>query len=302
MSALIECIPNLSEGRDQLALDQLWSDLQQIQDLQCLHRCSDWDHHRSVLTLAGSPQAIRQAVHQLYQFANTQIDLRSHQGVHPRIGAVDVVPLVPLQGMTQTEAIDFSHQLAAEIAERWPVPIYLYEQSAQCQNRQALPDIRKGQFEKLSEKMSHADWRPDYGPEQPHLSLGASVLGVRNPLIAWNVMLESQELTLAQGIARQIRERNGGFKALRALGFELKSCQQVQISMNLVDFEQSSLFDIFSRVQELAETQGVSIARTEFIGLVPRRALYQMAWQALHAQGNVTGSVLEDLIGDLASL
>lgn len=302
MSVLIECIPNISEGRDKAALDQLWQDLQTIPELQCLHRCSDWDHHRSVLTLAGTPDAIRQAVHQLYHFAFKQIDLRRHQGVHPRIGAIDVIPLVPLQGITQDEVIGFSYQLASEIAERWQVPIYLYEQSSQNANRKTLPDIRKGQFENLPEKMSQTQWRPDYGPDCPHPSLGASVLGVRKPLIAWNVMLHSQNLSLAQTIARHIRERNGGFKALRALGFELKSCQQVQVSMNLLDFEQTSLFDVFTRIQTMAWEQQVQIARTEFIGLVPRRALYQMAWQALHAQGNVTGSVLEDLIGDLASL
>lgn len=301
--ALLECIPNLSEGRDLAALDRLWQRLADIKSLKRLHRTSDPDHHRTVLTLAGPPESIREAVHTMYDWAQTQIDLRQHLGVHPRIGALDVIPLVPLAGISQSEAITFSQSLGAEIAERWNVPIYLYEDSAAQAERSALPDIRKGGYEGLAEKMQDPFWKPDFGSSQPHASLGASVLGVRKLLIAWNVFLHSSDLKLAQNIARRIRARNGGFAALRALGFYLAHRQQVQISMNLLDFEQTSLFAIMDTIRQLAKEAGVEVAGTEFIGLVPRRALIQTGWEYLQAEnGPVMAGLLEERLGSTDTL
>ncbi len=300
---LLECIPNLSEGRDLAALEKLWQTLAEIKDLKRLHRTSDPDHNRTVLTLAGPQESIREAVHTLFKWAQTQIDLRQHLGVHPRIGALDVIPLVPLSGISQSEAIAFSKSLGAEIAERWSVPIYLYEDSAAQPERSALPDIRKGGYEGLAEKMQDSFWQPDFGPSQPHASLGASVLGVRKLLIAWNVFLDSTDLKLAQNISRQIRARNGGFAALRALGFYLAHRQQVQISMNLLDFEQTSLFAIMDTIRNLAAEAGVEVAGTEFIGLVPRRALIQTAWEYLQAEnGPVMAGLLEERLGSADTL
>lgn len=301
--ALLECIPNLSEGRDLAALDRLWQQLAEIKSLKRLHRTSDPDHHRTVLTLAGPPESIRDAVHTLYDWAQTQIDLRQHLGIHPRIGALDVIPLVPLAGISQSEAIAFSKSLGAEIAERWDVPIFLYEDSAARPERSALPDIRKGGYEGLAEKMQDPFWKPDFGSSQPHASLGASVLGVRKLLIAWNVFLDSTDLKLAQNIARRIRARNGGFAALRALGFYLAHRQQVQISMNLLDFEQTSLFAIMDTIRQLAKEAGVEVAGTEFIGLVPRRALIQTGWEYLQAEnGPVMAGLLEERLGSADTL
>lgn len=303
MKPLIECIPNISEGRDLEALERLWSELKQQPELQCLHRSSDPDHNRSVLTLAGTPTSIKQALDLICAWALEQIDLRQHQGVHPRIGALDVIPLVPLQNISQAEAIEYSKELARHLAERWQLPIYLYEDSAASFERSALPDIRKGGFEGLKLKMQQPHWKPDLGPEQPHPSLGASVLGVRKPLIAWNVFLESQDLALAEQIARQIRSRNGGFAALRALGFYLPHRQQIQVSMNLLDFEQTSLFEVMQQIRQLAQQQQVKVNSTEFIGLVPRRALMQSAWEYLQAEGqHVLQSVLEEQFDNLSSL
>ncbi|HEY9843328.1 MAG TPA: glutamate formimidoyltransferase [Candidatus Obscuribacterales bacterium] len=285
MAPLLECIPNLSEGRDPAALDRLWDNLGRIPGLHRLHRTSDPDHHRSVLTLAGSPESLRTALHGLFEWALGQIDLSRHQGVHPRIGALDVIPLVPLQDISVAEAVAFSHSLGAELASRWQVPIYLYEDSVLHLGRSALPDIRRGGFEGLGEKLRLPYWQPDFGPAIPHPALGASVLGVRKLLIAWNVFLESTDLELARRIARGIRARDGGFPALRALGFYLAHRRQVQISMNLLDFEQTSLFAVMEKIRTLAAESGVRVSGTEFIGLVPRRALLESAWQYLGAEG-----------------
>ncbi|PKL77797.1 MAG: glutamate formimidoyltransferase [Candidatus Melainabacteria bacterium HGW-Melainabacteria-1] len=302
-SPLLECVPNLSEGRDLAAIDRLWRQLGAIHGLRCLHRTSDPDHHRTVLTLAGSPESLRAAAHTLFEWALGQIDLRQHQGVHPRIGAIDVLPIVPLRGIDWGEAISFSRDPGAELASRWQLPIYLYEYSASQAQRVALPDIRRGGFEGLGEKMTKPDWAPDFGPDQPHLSLGATVLGVRKLLIAWNVFLNSDDLQLAQRIARRIRTRNGGFAALRALGFYLAHRQQVQISMNLLDFEQSSLFEIMTRIRELAAEAGVEVVGSEFIGLLPRRALLEAGWQYLTpGSAQLLPSLLEEQISPFDTL
>lgn len=295
---LLECIPNLSEGRDTAALDRLWEGLGEISGLQRLHRTSDPDHHRTVLTLAGPPESIRAAVHVMFAWASKQIDLHEHLGVHPRIGALDVIPIVPLKNISPEAALVFTEALGLEISARWGVPVYLYEHSARRPERAALPDIRRGGFEGLTEKMQQPDWLPDFGPATPHPSLGASVLGVRKLLIAWNVFLQSTDLVLAQKIARQIRARNGGFAALRALGFYLPHRQQVQISMNLLDFEQTSLFVIMDAIRACAAEAGVKVAGTEFIGLVPRRALIDTAWEYLQAEtGPALAGLLEEQLG-----
>lgn len=270
---LLSCIPNLSEGRDLDALNDLHLQLKAISGLHCLDWSADADHHRSVWTLAGHPNALTTAVHTLFAWATEHIDLRKHRGVHPRIGAVDVIPLVPLQGITSAEAVAFAEILAQAVASRWQVPLYLYEQSARRAEHRHLPSLRKGGFEALSERLHEAPWQPDLGPQAPHPRLGVSVLGVRRPLVAWNVWLDSPDLALARAIAGQIRERNGGFPALRALGLYLPRHHQVQISMNLLDHHQSSLYEIFRRIGDLAAAAGVRVMGTELIGLVPARAL-----------------------------
>lgn len=299
--SLLECIPNLSEGRDAGALDRLWRQLESIKGLECLHRTSDPDHHRTVLTLAGPPDSIREAAYSMFDWSAAQIDLRRHQGVHPRLGAIDVFPIVPLRDTSWNEAIAFSQALGAELAASFEVPIYLYELSASDPARAALPDIRRGGFEGLAAKMADPHWQPDFGPDRPHPSLGATVLGVRKLLIAWNVFLASTDLTLAQAIARRIRTRDGGFAALRALGFYLAHRQQVQISMNLLDFEQTPMHKIMDAIRAQAAAANVNVSGSEFIGLVPRRALIESAWHWLGGEGEAMASALEERLGDCES-
>lgn len=297
---LIECVPNLSEGRDTSALDRLWQGLNRIPALQCLHRNSDRDHHRTVLTLAGPAEAIREAACRMLDWCQQQIDLRQHQGVHPRIGALDVLPLVALEPTQAAFVLHFAQELAAELAAGWQLPIYLYEQSAKADYRRALPDIRRGGFEQLAQKMRDSLWLPDYGPASPHPQLGATVMGVRSFLIAWNVFLDSSDLKLAQAIAAQIRERNGGFVALRALGFYLPERQQIQVSMNLLDYRQSSMHTIMQAIQQLADAAGVRVLRSEFIGLVPQDALTRCALDYLRSGDQPQQRVLETFLKPLS--
>ncbi|MGV3522599.1 MAG: glutamate formimidoyltransferase [Candidatus Sericytochromatia bacterium] len=294
---LLSCIPNLSEGRNLSALSDLDLQLQAISGLHCLDWSADADHHRSVWTLAGAPQALTSAVHTLFSWANQHIDLRQHQGVHPRIGAVDVIPLVPLQGISLAEARAFAETLAGEVVSRWQVPLYLYAQSARRVEHQHLPSLRQGGFEALSQRLREDPWQPDLGPLSPHPRLGASVLGIRRPLIAWNVWLNSPDLALARAIAREIRERDGGFPALRALGLYLPTHHQVQISMNLLDHTQSSLYAIFSRIEELAAAAGITVMGTELIGLVPARALGAGNPEQLRLFPGHTARILEARLG-----
>lgn len=270
---LLECIPNLSEGRNHKALDQLWDHLQTIPQLHCLHQHRDGDHHRSVLTLAGTPSALTEAVYRLYDWSAQHIDLRQHSGAHPRMGAVDVCPFVVLEGMTPASAVAFSHGVAREVSARWRLPVFYYEQSAGAGKEHRLPLLRKQWRLHESQALSAAD----VGADLPNAKLGATVMGVRGPLIAWNVWLHSEDLALAQGIAATLRESNGGFGGLRALGLYLPQARQVQVSMNLIDPSRSSLFAIFQRIEALAAQAGVKIEQTEFIGLVPESAFFEVA-------------------------
>lgn len=294
---LLTCIPNLSEGRDLAALTGLHAQLAEIPGLACLDWSADADHHRSVWTLAGNPNALFTAIMSLFHWADQHIDLRQHTGVHPRIGAVDVIPLVPLRDISQAEALAWAESLAQAVAQRWQIPIYLYEQSARRREHQALPALRRGGFESLKTRLNHPVWHPDVGPATAHPRLGASVLGVRKPLVAWNVWLNSADLALAQTIAAQIRERDGGFEALRALGLYLPQHKQVQIAMNLLDHHQSSLYAIFSRIAALAAAGGVEVAGTELIGLVPARALWAGDPQELRLFPGHETRVLEARLG-----
>lgn len=269
----IECIPNISEGRSQPIQTDLYPSLQKIENLHVLHLHCDGDHHRSVLTLAGNRSGIQNAMLSLCQWAIQSIDLRHHQGVHPRMGAVDVIPLVSLAGISEEACIAFSRELAESIATTFQLPVYLYERSALQPNRQNLADIRRGGFEKLAEKMRQSNWKPDYGSSVPHPTFGAVAVGVRAPLIAFNVLLDTPKRSLVQHIAQIIRESSGGMKGLKAMGVYLKSKDRAQVSMNIVDHQTVSLYEVMERIQKEAHKQGVKVLGSELVGLVPKSAI-----------------------------
>jgi glutamate formiminotransferase/glutamate formiminotransferase/formiminotetrahydrofolate cyclodeaminase len=274
MSALIECVPNFAEGRRLETVDRLAAAVSAVPGAQLLDRSSDPDHNRSVLTFAGEPDAVEQALLAAAAVAVEEIDLRTHRGAHPRIGALDVAPFVPLGDASWPLCIDLARRCAERLWSELGVPVYFYGRAARRPDREQLENIRRGGFEALRlEALEDPARRPDIGGPGLHLSAGACAVGVRGFLIAFNVNLETRDPAAARRIARCIRESAGGLPAVKALGLELPTQGLTQVSVNLTDFEQTPLQTVFDRISELAAAEGVAIACSELIGLIPRRAL-----------------------------
>lgn len=272
MQKIIECIPNFSEGRDEKTIAKIRDSISKIKGAYVLDTHTDSDHNRSVITFAGEPKVVLEAAFQAVKQAAKLIKLSSHQGVHPRMGATDVLPLVPLKGVTSKECIVFAHKLAARIGKELKIPIYLYEKAATNHDRKNLSNIRNIGYEILKKEISkNPKLKPDYGPAKLG-SAGATALGVREILVAYNVNLASNDLSIAKKIAHKIRERDGGFKAVKALGFRLKKRGIVQVSMNLTNYKITNPYTIFSAIKKLAKKYGVKILESEIIGLVPQKA------------------------------
>jgi len=254
---------------------------------------SDPDHNRSVLTLAGAPEAVRAAILALVAACVERIDLRSHTGAHPRMGAVDVVPIVPIRGITMQECVLLARDLGAVIAQRHDLPVYLYEKAATAPSRRNLAEIRKGGFEGFPAKIKDPLWKPDFGPDRVHPTAGCVALGAREFLIAYNINLASADLDLAKSIARLIREKDGGFPCVKAMGVMLKDRNLAQVSINMTDFRTTPLHVVFERVREEAARHGVAIAGSEIVGLVPEEALFQAARHFLRLEDFDPSRVLE---------
>ncbi|MEQ1795410.1 MAG: glutamate formimidoyltransferase [Nitrospira sp.] len=278
MPKIIECIPNFSEGRDPATVQALTAAVESVPGVRLLERTSDPDHHRSVLTFAGDPDAVAEAAFQAIQIATKLIDLRSHTGVHPRIGATDVVPFVPIQGSTMGDCAQLARQLGERVGGELRIPVFLYEQAAGHPDRTRLETIRRGGLSGLGARMAtDRNWRPDFGPSDLHATAGAVVIGARHPLIAFNVNLNTPDLTIAKTIARTIRHSSGGLPCVKAIGVALPSRGIVQVSMNLTDYRVTSMATAFRAVQTEITKTGVGIAESELIGLVPQAALDQAA-------------------------
>jgi glutamate formiminotransferase len=254
---------------------------------------SDPDHHRSVYTFVGDRDAVRDAIIRLFDAVIPEVDLRTHRGEHPRIGAVDVVPIVPLQEATMESAIALARDTARRVAERHNLPIYFYEEAATAPHRRNLADIRAGEFEGLAEKMKNPQWKPDLGPEEPHPTAGASVFGARNILIAYNIYLGTSDIEIAKKIARVVRGSSGGFTAVKALAFEIRQRNLVQVSMNLTDYRRSAMHRVFYVVKEEAARYGVPVVSSEIVGMVPLESLIQTAEHALRLENFSARQVLD---------
>jgi glutamate formiminotransferase len=291
--AIIECVPNISEGRTAELVARVADTLRTISGVRVLDVQADAAHHRSVLTLAGDREPLKQAVLQLYELAIGAIDLRKHQGEHPRLGAVDVCPFIPIDGVTMKDCVELAREVAAEVAERFHLPVYLYEEAATRPARRNLEDVRRGEFEGLAAKMQAEEWSPDFGPAQPHPSAGATVIGARMPLIAYNINLATDRLDVAKKIAAAIRHSSGGFRFVKAMGIELKDRGLVQVSMNLTNYEKTPIFRVFETVKREAARHGVAVLESEIVGLVPSAALLQAADYYLQLQGFTPQQVLE---------
>jgi glutamate formiminotransferase len=270
---MIECVPNVSEGRRTDVIESLAAAVASVDEVRLLHWCADPSHNRSVFTFAGEAEPLRQAVLKLFDAAVARIDLRSHQGVHPRIGVVDVVPFVPLAGSTMSECVTIARATADAVAGRFGIPVYLYEEAASSPLRRNLADIRRGGFEGLARRMTDPQWLPDYGPPAPHPTAGATAVGARRALIAYNVNLATDRLDVARRIASRIRFSSGGLPSVKAMGVPLDHRGIVQVTMNLTDYTQTSMRRVFDRIREEADREGVAILESELIGLVPADAM-----------------------------
>ena len=291
--SLIEAIPNISEGKRISVIEAFKVAVCGAADVELLNQSSDAAHNRTVFTLVGTPAGLTNALIALYDVAVRNIDLRTHRGEHPRIGAVDVVPLVPLAPTDMPLCVATATTLAETIANQFDLPVYLYADTATRQNRRRLEQIRSGEFEGLSSRMSQPAWRPDFGPTSPHPSAGASVIGARRPLIAFNVNLETGDLGIAKRIASTVRESNGGLPAVKAIGVRTRDPNIVQISINLVDYRRTPLHVVFDAVRDEASHLGTNVRSSELIGLAPAEALHAAATHRLHLEGVTTDQVLE---------
>jgi glutamate formiminotransferase len=268
--AIVECVPNFSEGRDRAKFEAIRDAIATTEGVSLLKSEMDPDHNRSVITFAGPPDAVFEAAFRGVRTAGELIDLSAHRGVHPRIGAADVVPFVPLEGVTLAGCVELAHRFGAKIWNELGVPVYFYEAAALAPDRVRLENVRRGGFE-------NPHLEPDLGGPALHPSAGACIVGARKFLIAFNINLNTPDVAIAKQIARQIRTSSGGLPHLKALGLLLESRNLAQVSMNLTDFEQTPLHVVYEHVRAAAEALGVTIAGSEMIGLVPQKALEMAA-------------------------
>ena len=275
--SFLECVPNFSEGADSATLDAIKAAIESHAGSWLLDHSADPDHGRSVYTLAGYPGRVMAAMEAAAEAAIERVDLRAHAGRHPHIGAVDVIPFVPLGDTTMEQCVAGARTFAARLAERFELPVYLYREAAQRPDRRPLADVRRPGFEGLAEWMVSPAGEPDFGPTRPHPTAGATVVGARPFLIAWNIQLSSTDVAVARRIAGRIRERGGGLPAVQALGIELASQGCVQLSMNILDHQRTPIWRVWDEAERLAAAESVSLLDSELIGLVPAKALVDVA-------------------------
>lgn len=271
--ALIECVPNVSEGRRPAVVEMLAAAVRAVPGVRLLDYSADPAHNRSVFTMVGERDEIKNAILDLAWTAVHTIDLGGHRGEHPRIGALDVVPFIPIAGVTMMECVELAREVGQAIAERLHVPVFLYEEAAVREERRRLENIRRGEFEGLADKMRRPEWAPDFGPSTPHPTAGATAVGARRALIAYNVNLATDRLDVARRIAAAVRESSGGLPYVKALGLSIPSRGLVQVSMNLTDFTKTPIEVAFDRVAAEAAKSGVTVADSELVGLIPEAAL-----------------------------
>lgn len=299
MNRIVECVPNFSEGQDRATVQALLDAVTSTPCVVLLDHSMDPDHHRSVLTFCGEPDAVAEAAFRAIRIATDRIDLRTHTGVHPRVGATDVVPLIPIKGTTMEDCVHLAKRLGAQVGRELELPVFLYEHAARRPHHAPLETVRRGGLKGLAFRMaSDPDWTPDFGPTRLHPSAGAVVIGARPPLIAYNVNLRTKDAALARSIARTIRQSNGGLPNLKAIGVELASRGMVQVAMNLTDYRATPLQSVFQAVKAEATKHGAEIAGSELVGLVPQAALDQAAATALEFERFDPSQVLETRLAE----
>lgn len=294
MRKLVEIVPNISEGRRPEVVSALADLLKGAPGVKLLDVSSDADHNRTVITAVGEPEALVDAMTHFYAKAVSLIDLTGHTGEHPRLGAVDVCPFVPISGVSMDECAELAHELGARVAEALELPVFLYAKAARSPHRERLADIRRGEFEGLAEKMQLPEWAPDFGPHRPHPTAGATVIGARPFLIAFNINLNTNDLNVAKAVAKAVRASSGGLQNVQGLGLALADRNQVQVSMNLLDFQKTPLHRVYNLVQSEAARYGASVVGSEIVGLVPQEALLEAAAHFLRVENWDSQLVLEN--------
>lgn len=293
---IIECVPNFSEGRDLDKIEKIVNPFRGKDGVKLLDYKGDKDHNRLVVTVVGEPEAVKRAVIEAIGVAIEVIDLRVHKGQHPRMGACDVVPYIPIKNVSLDQAIKLAKETASEVWEKYNLPIYLYEKAATSPQRENLANVRKGEFEGFTKKMQQPDWVPDYGTAKIHPTAGATAIGVRMPLIAFNVNLDTSNLEIASNIAKNVRFMGGGLRFCKALGVQLKERGIVQVSMNMTDFTKTALYRSYEMVKIEAKRYGVNVVGTEVIGLLPMEALIDTAVYYLGIEDFSMDQILETRI------
>lgn len=278
MSRLVECVPNFSEGRDVQKIAEILAEIESVDGVQLLDREMDKDHNRAVITFVGEPQPVLEAAFRAVSKATELIDMEKHKGEHPRMGATDVVPFVPISGVTMEECVELAKALGQRVGNELEIPVYLYEAAATRDDRRNLAEVRKGEYEGIKATIGTDPNRvPDYGPSKTHPTAGAVAIGARPYLIAFNVYLGTQNLQIAKDIANAVRDARGGYRYVKALGFEIKERRQVQVSMNLVDYEKSPIFRVYETIRREAQRYGVPVVGSEIVGLTPLKAITETA-------------------------
>lgn len=293
MAKLVECIPNFSEGRDKVVIEKIMDTLRGREGVKLLDYSSDADHNRTVVTFIGDPENAEKAIIDMAQKVYENIDMTKHQGGHPRMGALDVVPFVPISDVTMEECIDIAKRVGKTIGDRFGIPVYLYEDAASSVERQNLATVRKGQYEGFFEKIKDPKWAPDFGPSEVNVKGGCVAVGARVPLVAFNVNLATDNIEIANNIAKIVRHIGGGLRFVKAMGVKLEDRNIVQVSMNLVNYEKTAVYRAFEMVKMEAKRYGVSVIGSEVIGLVPMSALVQTAEYYLQIENFSEKQILE---------
>lgn len=298
MARIIECIPNFSEGRDKEKIEKIIDTVRGVEGVKLLDYSSDADHNRTVVTLVGEPTAVENAIINMAEKVYGLIDMSVHHGGHPRMGALDVVPFVPISDVSMDECVEIANRVGKVIGERFSIPVYLYEKAASAPHRENLATVRKGQYEGFFEKIKEENWKPDYGPSEVNVKGGCVAISARQPLVAFNVNLGTDNLEIADKIAKTIRHLGGGLRFVKAMGVMLEERNIAQVSMNLVNYEKTAVYRAFEMVKMEAKRYGVPVVGSEVIGLLPMAALINSAEYYLQIENFSMDQILEKRVSE----
>lgn len=298
MGRIIECIPNFSEGRDKEKVEKIVDVFRNTEGVKLLDYSSDADHNRTVVTVVGNPEQLETAIIDMAERVYELIDMSTHEGGHPRMGALDVVPFVPIDGITMEECVEFANRVGKTIGEKFNIPVYLYEKAATAAHRENLATVRKGQYEGFFKKIKEDSWAPDYGPCEVNVKGGCVAVAARQPLVAFNVNLGTDKVEIADAIAKTVRHLGGGLRFVKAMGVKLEDRNIAQVSMNLVNYEKTAVYRAFEMVKMEAKRYGVPVIGSEVIGLVPMAALINSAEYYLQIENFSMDQILEKRISE----